>query len=137
MLAELPIRKHAQNGKQVGPTLHFIDHYQILQAFERRLGLVQTSKADGVFQIKIASRIGDDQFASEGRFSTLARANQRDDSAALGSMTSTFFGGAAKVDVARVQSARVSRAWRLDFMGVGAWGGFLKRWLKSRARGAW
>lgn len=72
------IRKHAENGKKVGPPLDLINHDQIVQGTERRHRFGQPGQAYRIFQIEVVRRCFGEPFAGDRGLPGLARTDEHE-----------------------------------------------------------
>jgi len=77
-----PIGQHAQNGKNIGCTLNFVDDHQPGQRRHRRHRLGQPRRGKRVFKVEVAGGVGGDKSSRQSGFADLALAGQDDDATA-------------------------------------------------------
>jgi len=76
-----PVGQDSQDGEQLRPALHFVNHNEAVQTFQCCFRLLQAREAHGIFQIKVIGGIYRDKFSGDGGFATLSWANEGHDPA--------------------------------------------------------
>jgi hypothetical protein len=76
----LAVGEHPQDGKQIGPALHLVEHHEPAEISQGLHGLGENREVGGILQVEKqgAASLGG-ELAGEGGLAALARTEQRDD----------------------------------------------------------
>ena len=77
------VGQHAQQRKQIGPTLNLVDNNQALQRPQGCIGFIEPRQTRRIFKIEVVERIGGKKLAGQRGFAGLSRAKQGNDAAPL------------------------------------------------------